>query len=223
MSPHRFVMLLLLLVGSVVPAWSQGAPTPLATFRSQGIPDAQAAFQQKQIRELEQRSVTQPVGPEIQQQRRDLIRDNHGVAFDSNGLILQRQLDRIPSGPQVPPPEGPVARLTPQPELPSSLGNTRDGLPNSFESPGELPSIGALRGTAPGSSGDTVTTANRLISRAEQALNAGKPDQARSDAEFAQRLLAGFENLSPANAAYPRISTARERLDVLRDRLSSSD
>src|SRR5262249_19891075 len=99
--------------------------------------------------------------------------------------------------------------------------NPGNRLPNSFESPGELPSIGAARGTAPGSSGDTVTTANRLISRAEQALDAGKPDQARSDADFAERLLTGFDNLSPASAAYPRIATARERLDVLRDRLAS--
>ena len=187
---------------------------------AQGLSPAEEAIQRRQIRGLEQRSLGGGVDPnELQRQRRGLIRDNAGPGFDGRGAVLDRQLEAVRQRPRVAPPGG--ASTGPDgTSLPSTVELAPEGLPGTMENPSVLlPGQGAARVIAPGGSTDVVTTASRLLARADRSLDAGDEGRARSDIEFAGRLLDGFPEVQPGHAAYPRLATARNRLKVLRERL----
>jgi hypothetical protein len=190
---------------------------------AQGLPSPEEAMQNRQIRGLEQRSLGGSLrGNDVQQQQRSLLRSPDNLYSSPQGRILERQLDAVRQSPNA---QQPRQLLPPSvsPALPSTLPLQPEGLPDTYTDPDSLlPSQDAARGTAPGGSSDTVTTASRLLLRAEHSLAAGDPARARSDIDFAERLLAGFDRVQPGDAAYPRLATARQRLNVLRDQLAAS-
>ena len=196
---------------------------PASLGIAQGLSGTDQAIQRRQIRGLEQRSLGGGVDAgDIQRQRRDLFRDNGGPALDRRGRILERQLDSVRETPLPSIEPGPAE--TDRQTLPSTTEFEPQGPPSTFESPGAvLPGAAAARSLASGSSSDPVVIASRLMVRADDALAAGEPDRARSDLDLAGRLLGSFPEVQPGDASYPRLATARNRLNVLRDRLPSPD
>lgn len=178
-----------------------------------------SAIQQRQIRGIEQRAPTQPVQRDIQQQQRGLIRDQGGVNFDTQGAILDRQLDRARTRPQLAPTD-PLPAVG-APDLPTTVP---PGGPGSLRAtPQDRSAAVAPRSSAAAFSGgrDPVTLANRLIQRGQSAVDEGRADQARSDVAAAQRLLDPFADVPRGHASFPRVDTARNRLNVLRERLAA--
>jgi hypothetical protein len=198
--PHWIVILSLILGTAVLPA------------EAQRLTDPDLAIDRRQARELERRAVTRDVDQEVLRQRRDLRSGPRGPGLSTQERIIDRQLQAIPPSPTAP------RRELPEPVRPGPVDLGRSYAPET-----ELPSIGASRGTASGSSSDTVTMANRLVVRAEQALEMGEPERARRDAEFASRLLGALPEPLPDHPATPRLSQARERLDLLQRRLEIAE
>jgi hypothetical protein len=178
---------------------------PATAAMAQTDPDI--LINRRNLQELERRSIGAPV--ETGPLRRDLRRDNP-LPSTSQGAILDRRLSDLErSNLDRRPPPSPQRGVQP-PQLQRSFG---DG--------SELPSAAAARSTAPGSA-DSITTAMRLASRAERALEGGDAARARSDLTFARRMLDQIGPMPPENPAAARLGTARERLDALEERLEPS-
>jgi hypothetical protein len=162
---------------------------------------------QKQTRELEQRAVTRPVGPEVDATRRRLRNESEGP-LGARGLQLDRRLRQVPESPQVEPP--PTTRpADPPAPLPSTVS------PDA----GLLPSAAAQRRLAPGGGSDPVTLAARLIERADRWIASGDLARAASDLGLARQMLDGLGTPAAGSPAAPRLATARARLEAVAARL----
>lgn len=195
---HKLVMLGLVL--------AVGTASTVSTSAADRLGPGEAQILGKQGREIERRAVTRPVGPEIDAARRQL-RIEGGGALGPRGLVLERQLDRIPPSPRVAPP-APAQAL---PERPLPSGTLAD--------PGALPSAAAQGWIAPGGGSDDVTMAARLIDRADRAIDGGDTARAASDLALARRMLDALPTPDAASPAAPRLGTARARLDAVEARL----
>jgi hypothetical protein len=137
---------------------------------------------------------------DLQRARRELLRQGRGVYFTPEQARIDRELNRLRRG-QVPPGQ----KLPPELEEPPN-----EPLPRSYGEDGPLPSM--RRG---------LVTATRLLDRAEAALTAGRPVQARSDLASARGFLDGV----PADAADTAEDRAalRGRMDGLEARLATAE
>ncbi len=136
----------------------------------------------RELRSLEGQVATSPRGAEFQLQRarRDLVSRSRGVDLSPEAARIERGLDQVSRDLQRQGLEGttqPVAPRTRTTALPSSYG---DGDP--------LPSF------------DPSTTFNRLLGRAEQAVNEGRSAQAHSDLATAKGFLPDLDPAAPTTA-----------------------
>ena len=145
-----------------------------AVAQDRSLVDPANAYLQRDLRSLERRTDGPSAGAalQLQQTRRELIRESRGVYFTREQAQIFRSLNRVEG--EVRPPEtfkderGAPAVL-PAPSLPTSLHN------------GPLPSMGG------------GTLIRRLVARAEAAVAQGRPAQARSDLSTARSLMPGVD------------------------------
>ena len=167
------------------------------TGRGNGAGDA---VLQRQLRSLEQGGAGSPDAAAMQLRgaRRSLLQQSRGTAFTPEQARISRGLDR-------------VGRDLRQQELDAATAQAParplgERLPGTIAQEPLLPSFG---GTA---------TLGRLVGRAEAALAAGRPAQARSDLAAARGLVGGVDTTRPGDkealaALQDRMSTIGTRLD----------
>ena len=146
-----------------------------AVAQDRSLVDPANAYLQRDLRSLERRTDGPSAGDalQLQQTRRELIRESRGVYFTREQAQIFRSLNRVEG--EVRPPETfkdetETPAALPAPSLPTSL---RDNRP--------LPSMGG------------GTLIRRLVARAEAAVAQGRPAQARSDLSTARSLMPGVD------------------------------
>ena len=147
-----------------------------AVAQDRSLIDSGNAYLQRELRSLERRTDGPSAGAalqlQLQQTRRDLIRQSRGVYFTQEQAQIFRGLNRVERELRPEPfkDAGGAPALPPAPSLPTSL---RDD--------GPLPSMG------------DGTLIRRLVARAEAAVAQGRPAQARSDLAAARSLMPGVD------------------------------
>lgn len=151
------------------------------------------AILKRQLRGVESRAVTDPAGAarDLGNTRRDLVRDNRGVAYGPAGSRINRDLRGLASRSYGLVPGG---------------GDVSD--PQRFE---PLPGTQSDRETLPSLTPPTRIIA-RLLDRAETGLAAGRAAQAASDLSTAEQGLAGLGPLEGARSLAARAERLRSRL-----------
>jgi hypothetical protein len=189
--------LLALAVGALPPLAGEAA----AQGRS-SLTDPGTAHLRRDLRSLGNRAGSGSPGADVdlQRARRELLRQGRGVYFTPEQARIERDLDRLRRAQPLP-----GQKLPPAPAQPQN-----EPLPRSYGEDGPLPSM--RRG---------LVTATRLLDRAEAALTAGRPVQARSDLASARGFLDGV----PADAADTAEDRAalRGRMDGLEARLATAE
>lgn len=178
-----------LLSGAVAQA-QQGSSL---TGRNNGAGDA---YLQRQLRSLEGRDSSSPdaAAMQLRRARRDLVQQSRGTAFTGEQARINRGLDR-------------VGRELQQQELDSSTVQAPaqprgERLPGTIAQEPLLPSFGG------------TTTLGRLVGRAEAAIAAGQPAQARSDLATARSLVGSVDTTSPGE---------KQALAALQNRMAAID
>lgn len=169
---------------------------PIAGDATAQISRGEQAIQDRQLRAIRNRAVTDPAGAarDAASARRGLVRDNEGaITFGPQGQRIDRQLRALERQPVVLPPRGttPAAPDLREPGLPSSLEPGPDGLPGI---------------------GQTISLVGRLLDRAEVGIGEGRASSARSDLVAAEQGLAGLSSLEAAQPLARRAQTLRSRL-----------
>lgn len=169
---------------------------PSANDAAAQISRGEQAIQDRQLRAIRNRAVTDPSGAarDAVGARRSLVRDNEGaITFGPQGQRIDRQLRALERQPVAVPPRGttPLAPDVREPDLPSSIEPGPEGLPGV---------------------GQTISLVGRLLDRAETGIGEGRGSSARSDLSAAEQGLAG---LAAVDAAQPLVRRAR----ALRTRL----
>lgn len=175
---------------ATVPVLVTVLPAPAPAQLSRG----EAAILNRQNRAIQNRAVDDPGGAatDLGRQRRDLLRDNRGVNFGPEGARINRQLRALGNAP---PPAG-------VPEPPSVAS---PGLPPQ---PGTLSRDPAL---LPSLTPDAAVV-GQLLDRAENGINAGRRDQARSDLATADQGLAGLSSVGTAAGLSARAAALHARI-----------
>jgi hypothetical protein len=171
-----------------------------AAAQERSLIDPGEAQLQRQVRSLENRASGGP-GAELQlrRARQDLIRESRGVFFTPEEARIDRDLRRIGRDLR----RRPTTAAEPPPEL------TESELPKSYEA--EPPRSGRH---------GSVVTVTRLLNRAENALEANRPGQARSDLSTARGFLDDLDPKAPATRdAYAKLQA---RLEGLRKRIDAA-
>ncbi|SNB76131.1 hypothetical protein SAMN07250955_11478 [Arboricoccus pini] len=174
--------------------------------------DGMAAIRRAQLYHLQTRALGgQDVGRDAQELQRQLRLDSPGGTLDGQQRSIDREAERLqkPLFPSASPTAG-DARSAADPAqraattAPLSVPSTTRGLPEDPAS--------RLGGN------DPVTTASSLMSRAERALQSGRPNQARSDLAMADHFLVGLRAADQSIGA-GRVKVARDRLSTLQAKL----
>ena len=145
-----------------------------AVAQDRSLVDPGNAYLQRELRSLERRTDGPSAGAalQLQQTRRDLIRQSRGVYFTQEQAQIFRGLNRV------------ERELRPEPFKdaggPPALPHA-PSLPTSLRDNGPLPSMG------------DGTLIRRLVARAEAAVAQGRPAQARSDLATARSLMPGVD------------------------------
>lgn len=175
--------------------WSAGAQAQQGSLTGRGNGAGDAVLQ-RQLRSLEQGGAASPDAAAMQLRgaQRSLLQQGRGTAFTPEQARISRGLDRVGRGLR----QQELDAATAQP--PARPRGER--LPGTIAQEPLLPSFGG------------TTTLGRLVGRAEAALAAGRPAQARSDLATARSLMGGVDTTRPGD---------KEALAALQDRMSAID
>jgi hypothetical protein len=190
---------MLLLAAALLSGAAGRAQQGSLTGRGNGANDV---YLQRQLRSLERRDGSSPEAAAMQLRgaRRALVEQSRGTAFNAEQARINRGLDR-------------VGRELEQQRLESATAQAPatprgERLPGTIAQEPLLPSFGG------------TTTLGRLVGRAEAALAAGKPAQARSDLATARSLVGSVDTTSPAEKQ--ALSALQGRMAAIDTRLAGS-
>lgn len=194
---------------------------PAALAQSDGM----AAIRRAQLYHLQTRALGgEDVSQDARQLQRQLRLDSPRGTLGGQQRSIDREAARLQAPAFRPPPPGTGPGIGGN--TGANVDNGRPGADLLGRAPASLPSSGpsTTRGLpedpAPHLGGDDpVTTASRLMSRAENAIQSGRPDQARSDLAMAGRFLGELPPAADRSIAAGRVKFARDRLSSLQGRL----
>jgi hypothetical protein len=173
------------------------AGPPVAAQQPGSILDPGAAHLRRELRSLENRGPSLGRDLDLSRARRDLLRQGQGGYFTPEQALIGRELERQRREGRRSVPHGPKGPTVPfEEELPRSYGEDL-GLPSSV--------------------GRGLSTAGRLVDRAEAALRDGRPGQARSDLSTARTFLP----TGSSGADAQEFARLKARIDGLETRLAA--
>jgi hypothetical protein len=202
-------------------AFSLGLVLATSAAQAQVPNNSMEALRRSQLRNLQTRALGGgDVSGDARELQRQLRLDSPTGAPGGNSLTIDREARRLQQPSLVPPSASP---RTP-PAILQAPKSTTGGFPPNVVGGRNLIQTDPRTSSSPGVSfqsprfggNDNVTTASRLMSRAEMAMKAGRHAQARSDLDMAEHLLGALPAAADQSLAAGRVRTARDRLTSLR-------